>query len=122
VPSKGKITIGKIAGLEKVRLKFVATGSPRLTRSLTHSLPSKPQEKGKPLQKAVTGDKVAMKLEATNAAESAVLFGRHFDAQDALVSRVTRESIDVLKANFRDEMTKDDWRLVIRLKKVFNID
>lgn len=81
-----------------------------------------PQEKGKPLQKAVTGDKVAMKLEATNAAESAVLFGRHFDAQDALVSRVTRESIDVLKANFRDEMTKDDWRLVIRLKKVFNID
>ncbi len=96
-----------------------------LAHSLTHSLPSlpsKPQEKGKPLQKAVTGDKVAMKLEATNAAESAVLFGRHFDAQDALVSRVTRDSIDVLKANFRDEMSKDDWRLVIRLKKVFNID
>ena len=41
---------------------------------------------------------------------------------DALVSRITRESIDVLKANFRDDMTKDDWRLVIRLKKVFNID
>ena len=41
---------------------------------------------------------------------------------DALVSRITGESIDVLKANFRDDMTKDDWRLVIRLKKVFNID
>lgn len=96
VPSKGKITIGKIAGLEK--------------------------EKGKPLQKAVTGDKVAMKIESTNPEEAARLYGRHFDHNDALVSRITRESIDVLKAMFRDEMSKDDWRLVIRLKKVFNID
>ena len=62
-----------------------------------------------------------MKLEVTNPAESAVLFGHHFDAQDALASRITRESINVLKAQVRDIMTKDD-RLVIRLKKVFNID
>ena len=96
VPSKGKITIGKISGLEK--------------------------EKGKPLQKAVTGDKVAMKIESTNPEEAARLYGRHFDHNDAIVSRITRESIDVLKAMFRDEMSKDDWRLIIRLKKVFNID
>lgn len=91
VPSKGKITIGKIAGLEK--------------------------EKGKPISKVGPGERVAMKLEATNPAESAVLFGRHFDANDALVSRITRESIDVLKNSFRDEMSRDDWKLVIRLKK-----
>jgi translation initiation factor 5B len=96
VPSRGKITIGKIAGLEK--------------------------EKGKPLQKAVAGDKVAMKIESTSPEEAARLYGRHFDHNDALISKISRESIDILKAMFRDEMTKDDWRLVIRLKKMFNID
>lgn len=96
VPSRGKITIGKIAGLEK--------------------------EKGKPLQKAVAGDKVAMKIESTNPEEAARLYGRHFDHTDALISKISRESIDVLKQMFRDEMTKDDWRLVIRLKKTFNIE
>lgn len=96
VPSKGNITIGRIAGLEK--------------------------EKGKPLQKAVAGDKVAMKIESTNPEEAARFYGRHFTHTDVLASRISRESIDVLKAMFRDEMTKDDWKLVIRLKKTFNID
>jgi hypothetical protein len=38
------------------------------------------------------------------------------------VSRLTRESIDALKNHFRDDMTKDDWRLVIKLKKTFGIN
>ena len=42
--------------------------------------------------------------------------------QDALVSRISRKSIEVLKTHFRDEMTKPDWQLVIKLKKVFRID
>lgn len=29
-----------------------------------------------------------------------------------------RKSINVLKDMFRDELSKDDWRLVIKLKKV----
>ena len=33
-----------------------------------------------------------------------------------------RKSINVLKDMFRDEMTKADWQLVMRLKKVFKID
>ena len=40
-----------------------------------------------------------------------------FDHKDMLVSRMTRQSIDMLKENFRDELTKDDWRLVVELKK-----
>lgn len=43
-------------------------------------------------------------------------------AQDELVSRISRESINVLKEHFRDELGKEDWRLVIKLKKVFGID
>ena len=45
-----------------------------------------------------------------------------FLVQDALVSRITRKSINLLKQHFKDDMTKDDWRLVIKLKQVFKID
>lgn len=34
----------------------------------------------------------------------------------------SRKSIDVLKDMFRDELSKDDWKLVIKLKRVFKID
>lgn len=37
------------------------------------------------------------------------------------VSVISRESIDALKEYFKDEMTKDDWRVVIKLKKTFNV-
>lgn len=42
--------------------------------------------------------------------------------QDALVSRISRKSIDTLKAHFKEEMTRTDWQLVIKLKKAFQID
>ena len=58
-----------------------------------------------------------MKLEGTNA-----LFGRHFNIQDELLSRISRDSINALKLHFRDQMTRPDWELVIKLKKVLRID
>ena len=39
-------------------------------------------------------------------------------AQDDLVSRISRKSINLLKQHFKDELSKDEWRLVVRLKKV----
>jgi translation initiation factor 5B len=68
------------------------------------------------------GDTVAVKVEATNSMEASRLFGRHFDIHDELVSKISRESINALKAHFRDEMSRTDWQLVIKLKKVFGID
>lgn len=50
-----------------------------------------------------------------------IAYGRHFTAEHPVYSRLTRESIDALKAHFRDELATDDWRLVIELKKVFGI-
>jgi len=35
--------------------------------------------------------------------------------------QISRESIDVVKDYFRDEMTKADWQLVVELKKTFGI-
>lgn len=35
-----------------------------------------------------------------------------------LVSKITRESIDLLKEFHKEDMKKEDWLLVIALKKV----
>ena len=49
------------------------------------------------------------------------MYGRHFDEKDELVSRISRESIDILKESFRNDIQKEDWALVIKLKRYFNI-
>jgi len=53
--------------------------------------------------------------------ESHVAHGRHFDDSNQIASILTRDSIDSLKMYFKDELNKDDWKLVVQLKKVFNI-
>ena len=35
--------------------------------------------------------------------------------------QITRESIDILKEFFRDDMTKENWKLIVELKKLFEI-
>lgn len=50
-----------------------------------------------------------------------ILHGRQVELSDELVSLQTRESIDLLKEHFRDDMTTDDWNLVRKLKPVFGI-
>jgi len=48
-------------------------------------------------------------------------FGRHWTHESLFVSRLNRESIDLLKEHFRDEVPKEDWKLVVKLKKLLNI-
>ena len=49
------------------------------------------------------------------------LYGRHFEAPDEIVSKISRESINACKEYFRDDLTKADWKLMAELKKLFNI-
>lgn len=56
----------------------------------------------KAIDKAVVGDKVAIKLEARTSEESGILAGRHFLESDELYSLISRESINALKSHFRD--------------------
>lgn len=49
------------------------------------------------------------------------MYGRHFDFKDQLVSRISRESINAVKEYFRDDLSKEDWKLVLELKKLFEI-
>lgn len=69
---------------------------------------------------AKKGQEVCVKIEPIPG-ESPKMFGRHFEATDILVSKISRQSIDALKDWFRDEMQKSDWQLIVELKKVFEI-
>lgn len=66
------------------------------------------------------GPAVAIKIEHASY-EPARLFGRHFTESDLLYSKISRQSIDILKENFRNDLAKEDWALVVKLKKIFNI-
>jgi len=71
------------------------------------------------VKEAKKGDEVCLKIEAGG--DQKVMYGRHFDLTNALVSKMTRGSIDQLKLNFKEELCDDDWRLVIKLKRMFQI-
>ncbi|ESQ27439.1 hypothetical protein EUTSA_v10018018mg [Eutrema salsugineum] len=74
----------------------------------------------KPVDYAKKGNKVAIKIVASNPEEQK-MFGRHFDMEDELVSHISRRSIDILKTNYRDELSMDEWKLVVKLKNIFKI-
>lgn len=68
---------------------------------------------------ATKGESVAVKIQHKNTEH--IMYGRHFDFQDALVSKMSRSAIDLLKESFRDDLKTEDWRLVVKLKKMFDI-
>ena len=68
---------------------------------------------------AKKGTSVAIKL--SNEGNPNIMYGRQFDHTHALYSKISRQSIDALKEYFKEEMGKEDWALVIKLKTVFNI-
>lgn len=65
------------------------------------------------------GESVAVKIQDKNTEH--IMYGRHFDFQNAIVSKMSRSAIDLLKENFRDDLEKEDWKLVVKLKKMFDI-
>ncbi|XP_044512296.1 eukaryotic translation initiation factor 5B-like [Mangifera indica] len=75
----------------------------------------------KPVDIAKKGQKVAIKIVGSNSEEQQKMYGRHFEIEDELVSCISRKSIDILKANYRDELSIDEWRLVVKLKNLFKI-
>ena len=69
------------------------------------------------VKKGQAGAGVAIKIEGA----TQQLFGRHIDEKETLYSHITRHSIDTLKsAAVRDEVTKEEWALIVKLKGVTN--
>ena len=77
------------------------------------------ESNGREQETARKGSSVACKI--VNEGNPSITYGRQFDASNMLYSTLTRDSIDALKAHFKDQLENEDWRLVIKLKKVFNI-
>jgi len=77
------------------------------------------ESNGREQQTAKKGASVAIKIH--NEGNPNITYGRQFDASHSLYSTLTRASIDALKANFKDSLENEDWRLVVKLKKIFNI-
>jgi translation initiation factor 5B len=92
IPSKGFLQIGVVASLEF---------------------------DGQPVPVGRKGQDVCIKIEAVGGDKK--MYGRHFDDKDILVSQISRKSIDACKAYFRDDLGKEDWKLMIKLKKLFQI-
>ncbi|XP_047334931.1 eukaryotic translation initiation factor 5B-like [Impatiens glandulifera] len=75
----------------------------------------------KPVDYAKKGQKVAIKITSSNSDEQQKMFGRHFEMEDELVSHISRRSIDILKTNYRDDLSMEEWKLVVKLKNLFKI-
>ena len=72
------------------------------------------------IETASTSDEVSVRIDV-EPGETPKEVGRHFDERSLLVSRISRESIDLLKQWWRHDVSRNDWKLVIELKKVFDI-
>lgn len=77
------------------------------------------EQNGREQETAKKGTSVAIKI--VNETNPTITYGRQFDASHSLYSQLSRASIDALKLHFKDKLENEDWRLVVKLKKVFNI-
>lgn len=77
------------------------------------------ENNGRAQETARKGTSVAIKI--VNESNPTITYGRQFDSAHMLYSQLSRASIDALKAHFKDQLENEDWRLVVKLKKVFNI-
>jgi translation initiation factor 5B len=77
------------------------------------------ESNGREQETARKGTSIAVKI--VNESNPTMTYGRQFDSSNMLYSQLTRASIDALKSHFKDQLENDDWRLVVKLKKVYNI-
>lgn len=72
------------------------------------------------VKKSQAGGGVAVKIEHA-VYQSAKMFGRHFDDKDEVYSRISRQSIDVLKGSFKADVSNEEWLLIKALKQRLDI-
>jgi len=75
------------------------------------------------LESAEKTREVAVKIEPMAGAQ-AYAYGRHFDYKCELVSTITRESLDCLKKQFKEQLEgdKETLALLFRLRSLFHIE
>lgn len=61
---------------------------------------------------------MAVKIEGPNQP----LYGRQIEEKDTLYSLISRKSIDTLKEFYRDDVSREEWQLLVKLKPLFDIN
>jgi translation initiation factor 5B len=77
------------------------------------------EKEHKKIDIAEVGSEVCIKVDTD---DPSVTMDRHFSNDSQLMSNINRESIDCLKEHYKDEMSRNDWMLVIEMKKVLEIN
>ena len=79
------------------------------------------QKDKKPLPFADATDKEKNKVCIRIASDDYILYGRHFNADNQIISHVSRKSLDIIKKYFRDKMVKSDWLLLKEIKELCKV-
>eukprot|EP00053_Salpingoeca_punica_P015112 m.138341 g.138341 ORF g.138341 m.138341 type:complete len:587 (-) comp16628_c0_seq7:2181-3941(-) len=111
--ARDPIVVGVVVeeGLLKVGTKLCVPNKDLIDIGIVQSM----EVNHEAIELAKTGQEVCIKIDAAGGDKKMV--GRHFEVTDELVSRISRESIDAVKEYFRDDLSKDDWRLMKHLKE-----
>ncbi|KAJ1339706.1 hypothetical protein BSLG_005612 [Batrachochytrium salamandrivorans] len=104
------IGVDVIEGTLKVGTPLCVVNKEARLLALSSTINQKWKSKGDPA--------VAVRIEGA-AYETPKAYGRHFTEANEIYAQVTRASIDVLKTTFRKDMSRDDWALIIKLKRTF---
>lgn len=70
------------------------------------------------VEKAVTGDKVAIKVETDDTPR---MLGRHFHEEDVFYSKLTRKDLDIMNSFYKDDLSEEVFGLSEEIECVFNI-
>ncbi|TNJ29739.1 putative Translation initiation factor IF-2 [Giardia muris] len=78
------------------------------------------QKDGNPLPEARAGMEVAIRI---NTADNSITYGRTFSISDTphIYAHMTRQSIDILKEFYREDLSKDEWGCVKQLRDMLCI-
>ncbi|CAA0822046.1 eukaryotic translation initiation factor 2 (eIF-2) family protein [Striga hermonthica] len=79
------------------------------------------ENNNKRLDYAKKGQKVSIKITGTNPEEQQKMFGRHFEMEDELVSKISRSSLDAVNENYKDDLSTEEQELLSKLEKLFKI-
>ena len=102
----------------KVRAGRLLKGTPLITdKKVSLGKVISIQKNHKEMDEAKLREEVCIRIKGDNN----TMYGRHFDYKDKIISEITRESIDELKRNFRDEMEKTDWKLIVNHMSILEI-
>jgi len=79
------------------------------------------EKEHKTVTQAKAGDDVAIKIDQAGEQQN-YMYGRHFEHDDLLYSKITRDSLDALKEFHKDIIQqKEIYTLLVKLKKILGV-